>query len=136
MRSEVTTGTILIVEDADTCRETLEVALAGSAGLDVVLAGSGVEALRILREEGRSVRAIVTDLNMPTMGGLELIRRVRADQNNAGIPIIVISGEPDPSAPAQALRVGADAYFSKPYSPAGVRQKLEQLLDAKPRLEP
>jgi CheY-like chemotaxis protein len=135
MKSEGTTGAILIVEDADTCRETLEVALAGSAGLAVVLAASGLEALRILHEEGRSVRAIVTDLNMPAMGGLELIRQVRANQSTAGIPIIVVSGEPDPRAPARALGAGADAYFSKPYSPAGVRQKLEQLLDAKPRVE-
>ena len=135
MSSNVSIGAILIVEDADTCRETLEVALEGSAGLDVLLAGSGVEALRILHEEGRSVRAIVTDLNMPAMDGLELIRQVRADRSTAGIPIIVVSGEADLRAPARALGAGADAYFSKPYSPAGVRQKLEQLLDAKPRLE-
>jgi CheY-like chemotaxis protein len=130
------TGAILIVEDADTSRETLEMALAGSAGLEARLAGSGAEALRILHEAPHSIRVIVTDLNMPAMDGLELIRRIRSDRETAGIPVIVISGDPDPKAPSRALGVGADAYFSKPYSPAIVRQMLEQLLHATRNLEP
>ncbi len=129
------TGAILIVEDVDTSRETLEMALAGSAGLEVRPAGSGLEALRILREELRDIRAIVTDLNMPVMDGLELIRRIRGDRDTAQIPIIVISGEPDASAPCRALEAGANAYFSKPYSPAVVRQTLEQLLHAPQHFE-
>jgi len=134
MSGEDVDGVILIVEDADTCRETLEVALAGSAGLDVVPAGSGPEALRILRERPGSIRAVITDLNLPGMGGLDLIREVRDDLQTAGVPVIVVSGEPEPGAASRALGAGADAYFSKPYSPSGVRQKLEQLLNARSRL--
>ena len=90
--------------------------------------------LRILREEGRSVRAIVTDLNMPAMGGLELIRQVRADQNTAGpIPIIVISGDTGPQgARAQVPWASGPTQDSQSRTRAEVRQKLEQLLDAKP----
>lgn len=128
-------GAILVVEDADTCAETLEVGLAGILGLDVVLASSGVEALRVLREGSRSVRAVVTDLNMPFMDGFDLIRHIRADDRWVRMPVIVVSGDTDPDAQDRAFGAGADAYFSKPYSPVQVRQKLEQLLNAKPTSE-
>ena len=73
---------------------------------------------------------MVTDLNLPSMDGFELIERVRSDSRTARLPIVVISGDSDPRTPARIYGLGADAFFGKPYSPAQVRQKLEQLLDA------
>jgi CheY-like chemotaxis protein len=122
--------TILIVEDAETCAATLELALAGIPGVEVSLARTAHDALRILRNEIRPVCAIVTDLNMPRMDGFELIRRVRADGRHASVPIIVTSADTDPRTPERTFAIGADAYFAKPYSPALVRQRLEQLLHA------
>jgi CheY-like chemotaxis protein len=122
--------TVVIVEDAETCATTLEVAFLGIPGVDVTMVPSAQEALRLLRDENCSVGALVTDLNMPRMDGFELIERVRADRRLAGLPIIVVSGDTDPRTPERTLRMGADAYFPKPYSPAQVRRKLEQLLDA------
>ena len=122
-------GIALIVEDADTCAATLEVAFAGIPGLEAVHVSSAAEALRVLGG-GRLVLAVVTDLNMPRMDGIELIRNIRADSRHARTPIIVISGETDPHAPERAHEAGADAYFAKPFSPARVRQTLEQLLHA------
>ena len=122
--------TVLIVEDAETCATTLEVAFLGIPGVDVTLVPSAQEALRLLRDEKSSVGALVTDLNMPRMDGFELIERVRADRRLDGLPIIVVSGDTDPRTPERILQMGADAYFSKPYSPVQVRRKLEQLLDA------
>jgi CheY-like chemotaxis protein len=122
--------TILIVEDAETCAATLELALAGIPGVEVSLARTAVEALRILRNESRPVCAIVTDLNMPRMDGFELIRRIRAESRHARVPIIVTSADTDPRTPQRTFAIGADAYFAKPYSPALVRQRLEQLLHA------
>ena len=63
------------------------------------------------------------------MDGFELIEKVRSSHEKARLPIIVISGDTDPRTPERIYRLGADAYFSKPYSPTQVRQKLEQLLD-------
>lgn len=121
---------VLIVEDADTCATTLEMAFLGIPGVRVTLVASAQEALRLLRDEKCSVGALVTDLNMPRMDGFELIEQVRADRRFAGLPIIVISGDTDPHTPERTLRLGANAYFPKPYSPAQVRRKLEQLLNA------
>ena len=125
----MTYGTVLIVDDTETCAATLEMALAAS-GLDVRVASTGAEALEALAEAGSPVRAVITDLNMPRMDGFELIRRIRTDAALARLPIIVVSADTDPGTPALTAALGANAYFPKPYSPAIVRQKLEQLLYA------
>jgi CheY-like chemotaxis protein len=90
-----------------------------------------------LLAKGGGICAVVTDLNLPSMDGFELIERVRSDSRTARLPIVVISGDSDPRTPERIYRLGADAFFGKPYSPAQVRQKLEQLLDANsPSLSP
>jgi two-component system, chemotaxis family, chemotaxis protein CheY len=120
---------VLIVEDSENSAATLEIALLGIPGLSVRLASSGLEALRILdREDG--IDAIVTDLNMPRMDGFELIRRVRQHQRLCATPIIVVSADTDPGTPSRVEALGVNAFFAKPYSPAKVRHKLEQILHA------
>ena len=121
---------VLIVEDSDNSAATMEMALLGIPGLSVLRAPSGLEALRILREPGTGVQAIITDLNMPRMDGFELIRRVREDGRMEGVPIIVVSADTDPATPERIAQMKVDAFFAKPFSPAQVRRKLEQLLHA------
>ena len=121
---------VLIVEDSDNSAATMEMALLGIPGLSVLRAPSGLEALRILREKGTGVQAIITDLNMPRMDGFELIRRVREDGRMGAMPIIVVSADTDPGTPERIAQMKVDAFFVKPFSPAQVRRKLEQLLHA------
>lgn len=118
---------VLIVEDSEHSADALELALTGIPGVAVVMARSGVEALRIL--DGQAVGAIVTDLNMPRMDGFELIRRVREQRELAATPIVVVSADTDPETPARVARLGVSAFFPKPYSPGEVRRKLEQILN-------
>lgn len=120
--------TVLIVEDAQAWASTLEIALAPISHLEVALAGNGAEALAALAANGATICAILTDLQMPRMDGFELIERVRSDSRYSRLPIIVLSGDTDPRTPEKVRRLGADAFFLKPYSPTQVRQKLEQLL--------
>jgi len=120
---------VLIVEDSENSAATLEIAVMGIPDLSVLLAASGVEALRILGGTEPAVDAIITDLNMPRMDGFEMIRRIREDTRLAAMPIIVVSADTDPSTPARVARLGVDAFFPKPYSPAQVRRKLEQVLN-------
>jgi CheY-like chemotaxis protein len=121
--------TVLIVEDAENCATTLEIALLAIPHIRVRVTATAQQALDLLTSDGASIGALVTDLNLPSMDGFELIERVRSDSRTAGLPIVVVSGDNDPRTPERLLRLGADAYFGKPYSPAQVRQKLEQLLD-------
>jgi len=124
------TRTVLIVEDTESCATTLEIALGAIPRVDVRVTPTAQQALRVLETTGCGVCALVTDLHLPVMDGFELIERVRSDRRTARLPIVVISGDSDPQTPERIHRLGADAYFPKPYSPAQVRQKLEQLLDA------
>jgi len=120
---------VLIVEDSEQSAAPLEIALMGVPGLSVLMVSSALEALRLLTAQGSTVGAIVTDLNMPRMDGFELIRRVRADRNLSSTPIIVVSADTDPATPDRVAKMGVSAFFSKPYSPAQVRRKLEQILN-------
>ena len=120
---------VLVVEDSENSAAMLEIAFLGIPNVAVLLTGSAVEAMRILDSGDAHVNVIVTDLNMPRMDGFELIRRVRADRRLANLPIIVVSADTDPTTPSRVAELGADAFFPKPFSPAQVRRKLEQLLD-------
>lgn len=124
-------GNVLIVEDSENSAATMEMALLGIPGLSVLRAPSGLEALQILQQPGAAVQAIITDLNMPRMDGFELIRQVRQDGRMRGVPIIVVSADTDPGTPDRIAQMKVDAFFAKPFSPAQVRRKLEQLLHAR-----
>ena len=123
--------TILIVEDATTWATTLEMAFLAIPDIAVTVLPTAQEALRLLASADCSVSAVVTDLNMPRMDGFEFIERIRAEPRHRRLPIIVVSGDTDPGTPERLASIGANAFFPKPYSPAQVRLKLEQLLDAK-----
>jgi two-component system chemotaxis response regulator CheY len=120
--------TILIVEDSETCAETLQIALESMPGLKTVVLQNLRAALLALRSEDNNIAALVTDLNMPRNDGFELIRQLRSEVRYAQLPVVLISGDSDPQLPQRALDSGANAFFSKPYSPAAVRRKLEQLI--------
>ena len=121
-------GTILIVDDTESSVAALEIALDGMAGAQVAFVPSAVEAVRSLQDEGRAIWAVVTDIRMPTMDGFDLIRFIRADSAHSGIPIIVVTADTDPDTPERISRLGANAFFAKPFSPGAVRKTLEKLL--------
>jgi len=117
---------VLIVEDAELCRDTLELALMNLPNLAVRSVKSAEEALEWL--EAHEVCAMVTDIHLPHMNGFELIEAVRGKPRPAPLPILVVSGDSDPCIPARVADLGANAFFAKPYSPAAIRHTLEQLI--------
>ena len=128
---------VLIVEDSETCAETLQIALELIPGVKVRSIHSPSAAIAFLNDRNSEIAAIVTDLNLHrsevqnagSVGdGLDLIRHLRAEHRFARLPILLISGDSDPRLSERALALGADAFFPKPYSPSAVRRKLEQLL--------
>jgi two-component system chemotaxis response regulator CheY len=118
--------TVLIADDAEWSAITLEVLALTLPDVNVVRAGNGQEAWRLAEEQ--PVSAIITDLRMPRMDGFELIERVRARSIEADIPIIVVTADSAPETQDKAQRLGANAFFVKPYSPAAVRKTLKELL--------
>jgi CheY-like chemotaxis protein len=119
---------VLIVEDTEACRDTLEVALMKLPDLAIRSVTTAEEALQCIA--GNDVCALVTDLHLPRMDGYQLIKVLRSQPKRVSLPILVISGDSDPAIPARLAGLGANAYFSKPYSPSAVRNKLRQLLGA------
>jgi CheY-like chemotaxis protein len=122
-------STVLIVEDVDTVASTLEIAFSSMPDVDVATASSGEQAWRLIQAQTTPLAAIVTDLEMRGMDGFELIELVRAHPLHRSVPIVVITGSSDPEAPERVRQLGGNAFFTKPYSPVLVREKLEQLLN-------
>jgi two-component system chemotaxis response regulator CheY len=128
VKSELRRRAVLIVEDAETCASTLEIIFSSIRGLKILTADSAERAWELLESRRDNIRALVTDLHMPGMDGFELIDRVRTNHQHAGMPIVVITGSTDPHVSDRLRQRGVNAVFAKPYSPAVVREKLEQLL--------
>ncbi len=119
---------ILVVEDSEECAATIDIALGALGGGATTVVDRAEMARRGLDTGG--IDLLITDIHLPAMSGLDLVRRVRQDRRHGRIPILVISGDAAPDTPELARTAGATAYFHKPYSPAAVRRKVEELIHA------
>jgi two-component system chemotaxis response regulator CheY len=118
----------LIVDDSSVMRKIVERSLrqAGLESLVVLEAGSGVEGLEILKS--KEVDLILSDINMPSMDGLEFIRQIHARQLAAGVPVVMITTESSEEHVKQAIDAGARGYIRKPFTPDQVKQRVLPLL--------
>lgn len=115
--------TILSVDDSASMRQMVAFTLS-AAGYNVVEAGDGVEALNRL---DRPIDLVITDLNMPRMDGIDLIKNIRVGSNCKRVPILMLTTESQPAKKEAAKAAGATGWVVKPFRP-------EQLLNAVNRL--
>ncbi|MEH3122390.1 MAG: response regulator [Sphingomonas phyllosphaerae] len=108
------TASILTVDDSASLRMAIRIALTG-AGYAVTEAVDGADGLA--KATGTRFDMIVTDLNMPNMDGLSMIRALREQPAQAGVPIIFLSTESDADMKAQAKAAGATGWLVKPFQP-------------------
>jgi len=106
--------TILVVDDSVTMVLSLKTTLAMS-GFVVETAGNGQEALKRL-QSGVKPNLIITDINMPVMGGMELIKNVRAMAAFRFVPILTLTTESEASKRDEGKRAGATGWLVKPVS--------------------
>lgn len=106
------TKVILCVDDSASIRQMVKLTLS-SAGYQVVQATDGADGLAKARES--TVNLVVTDLNMPVMNGLGLIRELRKLAAYRGVPIIFLTTESDPGMKQEAKAAGATAWITKPF---------------------
>ena len=121
---------ILIVDDSTVMRKIVERALR-QAGLDpmvVIEAGSGTEALEVLK--GAYVHLILSDINMPSMDGLEFLRQIRHQNLASGVPVVMITTESSEEHVKQAILCGAQGYIRKPFTAEQVKERVLPLLSA------
>jgi two-component system chemotaxis response regulator CheY len=108
------TASILTVDDSPSLRMAIRIALTG-AGYSVTEAGDGQEGLQ--KATSGQYDMIVTDLNMPIMDGLTMIRELRKSPAQCGTPIIFLTTESDDAMKQQAKAAGATGWLVKPFVP-------------------
>jgi len=117
---------ILCVDDEDPIRKLCTVYLA-KRGYRVEAVANGVEALKLIESKG-APDIVVTDVNMPLMNGLELVKRLREDRRTARTPIIVLSAAKQEQDILAGYAHGADDYIGKPIDLAVLAAKIETIL--------
>jgi pilus assembly protein CpaE len=117
---------ILCVDDEDPIRKLCMVYLS-KRGYRVEAVANGVEALKLIESKG-GPDLVVTDVNMPLMNGLELVKRLREDRRTARTPIIVLSAAKQEQDILAGYSHGADDYIGKPIDLAVLAAKIETIL--------
>jgi two-component system chemotaxis response regulator CheY len=117
----------LVVEDSPMMRQLIVFALGRMRELEIVEADDGVDALRKLATGRFDI--VLTDINMPIMDGLKLVRRLRTDPAYKDVPIIIITTEGAQEDRQRALALGANAYLTKPIRAPLVVAKVRELLN-------
>lgn len=120
----------LIVDDSSVMRKIVERALR-QAGLELLVvheASSGTEGLDVLRS--KEVDLILSDINMPSMDGLEFLRQLRAQNLAPGVPVVMITTESSEEHVKQAIHAGAQGYIRKPFTAEQVKERVLPLVSA------
>ncbi len=118
--------TVLLVEDEPTVRSLARKVLV-RLGYDVLEAADGIEALARFERDPDAIDLVITDVIMPSMGGPELVRRLRALR--ADLPVLLMSGYTDDATLRRGFARSDDVFLEKPFSPATLAQKVRSLLD-------
>ena len=123
---------VLIVDDSAVMRKIVERSLrqAGLTLEEVREAGNGAEALDLARQTVFDL--ILSDINMPTMDGLEFVRQFRAMEKAGQVPVVMITTEGSESRVVEALALGARGYIRKPFTPDQVKECVSSLLEGLP----
>jgi two-component system chemotaxis response regulator CheY len=120
---------VLIVDDSQTMRTVIKktVAISGFEIGECWEAGDGREALDVLNQQW--VDIILTDLNMPRMNGLELVKALKGDEGTRHIPIVLITTEGSETRIEEAYALGISGYIQKPFYPEAIRDALNQIME-------
>lgn len=117
---------VLVVDDSKVIREMMIACLRAEEGLSFTQAASGLEAIEQLSL--KAYRLVVLDLNMPDIGGFEVLEFVRAQDRLRDLPILVVTTRGDETSRARALERGASAFMTKPFTPEGIVTEVKRLL--------
>lgn len=102
---------VLVVDDSPTIRQQVSLAL-NQAGFSPIEAVDGVDALT---KVDATVAMMICDVNMPRMGGLDLIEKLHADARHTGLPVVMLTTEGSPANIDRAKKAGAKGWIIKPF---------------------
>lgn len=116
--------TILAVDDSGSMRQVVSFALR-AAGYDVVEATDGMDAVPKL---SGAIAMVITDLNMPRMDGIDLIKHIRTKSAHKHIPILMLTTESQPAKKEAAKAAGATCWMVKPFKPEQLLAVISRVL--------
>ena len=116
----------IVVDDFATMRRIIKNILKDLQFKEIIEAENGAEALKLLKSI--KVDLIVSDWNMPTMTGLELLKRVRADERLKSLPFLMVTAEAQKENIIEAVQAKVSNYVVKPFSPAVFAEKLAKII--------
>ena len=119
---------LLVVDDSSTMRRIIKNTLSRLGYKDILEGADGVEGWNAL-DTNPDIEMLITDWNMPEMNGLELVKKVRADERFADMPIIMVTTEGGKTEVITALKAGVNNYIVKPFTPQVLKEKLEDVLN-------
>jgi CheY-like chemotaxis protein len=117
---------ILIVEDHPTMRDAMRMVLEGE-GFAIEEAVDGLSALAMIRSDPPDL--VFLDMNIPGSSGGDVLSTLKADPATAGVRVIIVTAD-GREGRERALNLGADEYFTKPFSPAAMLRTVERVLSA------
>lgn len=115
----------LVVDDSVTMRRIVMNSLQRIGYADSVEAGDGVEALERF---GPEIDFVITDWNMPNMGGLEFVQALRARPDGARVPVLMVTARSIREDILAAAQAGVNNYIVKPFTPQVLKEKIDQVL--------
>jgi two-component system chemotaxis response regulator CheY len=121
---------ILVVDDSKVMRDMITACLRSDPSLAITHAASGLEAIE--RLSLKSYDVLVLDLNMPDIGGLEVIEFVRSQDKLKSLPILIVTTRSDDGSRERVLNAGASQYLTKPFTPEAILTEVRALLQATP----
>jgi two-component system chemotaxis response regulator CheY len=119
----------LVVDDFSTMRRIIKNLLHDLGYADVTEADDGNTALPLLKSGNFDF--LITDWNMPTMPGLELLKLVRADARLAKLPVLMLTAEAKREQIVEAVQAGVSGYILKPFTAATLKEKIDKILAAR-----
>jgi two-component system chemotaxis response regulator CheY len=117
---------ILVVDDSKVMRDMIVACLRPRADLAFTHATSGLEAIE--RLSLKPFDLVVLDLNMPDIGGIEVLEFVRGQDKLRSLPIVIVTTRGDDTSRERALKAGASSYMTKPFTPDAILDQVERLL--------
>jgi len=120
---------ILVVDDFSTMRRIIKNILKQLGFTNVVDADDGTTAWEILNKD--KIDFIISDWNMPKMSGIELLRKVRASEEFADIPFLMVTAEGQQENVIEAVQAGVSNYNVKPFTPETFEQKIKKIFEKK-----
>ncbi len=120
---------ILVVDDFSTMRRIIKNLLHDLGYQNVSEADDGNTALPLLRSGKFDL--LITDWNMPGMGGLELLRQVRSDPQLSGLPVLMLTAEAKREQIVEAAQAGVSGYVVKPFTAVTLKEKIDKILAAR-----